>query len=49
MSQLSEICLSALNVSGMRRDIHMQLHGAMPVGSLNIRINEVISVLLNQP
>jgi len=45
MSQLSELCLSTVNVSGLRKDIHVQLHGAMPVGSLNIRINEVISVL----
>ena len=44
MSQLSELCLSTLNVSGLRRDIHVQLHGAMPVGR---RINEVISVLPN--
>jgi len=47
MSQLSKLCLSTLNVSGLRRDIHVQLHGAMLVGSLNIRINEVISVLPN--
>jgi len=47
MSQLSELCLSTLNVSGFQRDIHVQLHVAMPVGSINIRINEVISVLPN--
>ena len=31
MSQLSELCLSTLNVSGLQRDIHVQLHGAMQV------------------